>query len=126
MMCGSGFVRGGKVLLLALLLLSVSSLAFTQGDVGTTPTVELIDEALALLEEQARRLDEREASLTQRATNLNQIEQSLLRIETVASDFEQYSKSLEDENKSLEFWNNILIGVAAAAVTTTGLVLWLR
>jgi len=126
MMCGRGLKSVGRALLLVLLLSLVSVSAFTQEDVETMTTMELIDEALILLEEQGKRLDEREASLTQRETNLNTIEQSLTRIETVAADFEQYSKSLEDENASLQTWNNILIGTTVTGLVTSMLLLMLR
>ena len=121
-----GSRNAGRALLLVLLLCLVSPLAFTQDDVETMTTTELIDEALILLDERGKRLDEREASLTQRGINLSTIELSLTRIERVASDFEEYSKSLENENESLELWNNILIGTTVASLITTGLVIWLR
>ena len=122
----SGLRNAGRALLLVLLLCLVLPSGFTQEDVETMTTVELIDEALRLLAEQEQRLESREASLEQRENNLNRMETSLLRIEQVSNDFENYSKSLESANDSLELWNNILIGTTVASLITTGLVIWLR
>ncbi len=118
------FLKKSSCVLLGLLLLLVPSLPIYSE--GVHLTEQEYQEITTLLNELQAELNEAENELKQQQSTIDELDNELLIVETRLDESRKYFTGLVNVNESLEFWNNILIGVAAAAVTTTGLVLWLR